>query len=159
MSHPEEVWAVRHLAGFTLELGCGGNPTPGVHVAVDQHERGALGTDGNQLGVESAANLAAYMDELPFRNGVFDTLVARHLLEHHADTLRVLREWVRVARRLVIVCPDQEHYDGNTVRLDPTHRATFTSRQLYHLLEHAGLRVRRVEYPVENWSFGLVAEV
>ena len=125
---------------------------------MDQHAAGVAGTDGCEEGQISRAQLAARMHALPFRDGAFKTLLARHTLEHHADTLRVLREWARVARRLVIVCPDQASYPGNTVQLDPTHRAAFTSLQLAHLANHAGLVVRIVQPAVPNWSFLLVVQ-
>lgn len=117
-----------------------------------------MGLAGCEEGLVSRAQVAAGMTHLPFRGGAFKTLLARHVLEHHADTLSVLREWGRVARRLVIVCPDQTSYPGNTVQLDPTHRAAFTSLQLAHLAGHAGMSIRTLQPAVPNWSFLLVAQ-
>jgi ubiquinone/menaquinone biosynthesis C-methylase UbiE len=130
-----------------------------VHVTVDRVPRGQLGTAGSQTGQVSAAGVGGDMRYLPFRNGAFGTLVARHVLEHHPDTLGVLREWARVARRLVVVCPDQGTYPGNTVHLDPTHRAAFTRDQLLELAHHARPRGREFAGEViPGWSFLLVAE-
>lgn len=157
MTHPEEAASLRQLSGYTLELGCGGNPTPGVHVTVDHTPRGAAGVAGSQAGQISRADVCAEMHALPFAPGTFDTLLARHLLEHHPDTLGVLEEWRRVARRLVVVCPDQERYPGNTIDLDPTHRACFTPGQLSALV----LRLWPSAWTarvVPAWSFILVAE-
>lgn len=156
--HPEAVWAANYVRDRTLEVGCGGYPTPGVTWTVDQHPRGMQGVAGNQQGVISQADVGGRMDELPFRDGAFYTLVARHVLEHHGDTLAVLREWRRVARRLVVVCPNQRDYPSSTIALDPTHQVAFTPRQLHYLAEHAGWYTRRIEYPVENWSFGYFAQ-
>lgn len=157
MTHPEEAAAVRHLRGYTLEVGCGGNPTPGVHVTVDLTPRGDRGVAGSQLGEISGAGVCARMDALPFRNGVFDTLLARHTLEHDPDTLGVLEEWRRVAGRLVVICPDQERYPGNTVGLDPTHRACFTPEQLNRLVLRLWTEAWTARC-VPAWSFLLVAE-
>lgn len=158
MPHPEEAAVLPWLLEPVLEVGCGSNPTPGVTVTVDRTPGGQIGEAGCETGQVSRAQVAAGMARLPFRDGAFRTLLARHALEHHADTLLVLREWGRVARRLVIVCPDQTSYPGNTVQLDPTHRAAFTSSQLAYLAGHVGLRVRTVQPAVPNWSFLLVVQ-
>lgn len=158
MIHPEEEAVVRWMVGRTVEIGCGSNPTPGVDVTVDHTPGGQLGTAGCETGRTSVAAVTAEMDDLPFDDHELDTLVARHVLEHHPDTLIVMSEWARVARRLVVVCPDQASYPGNTVHLDPTHQACFTGSQLAALARHAGLQVVTVAPVVPQWSFLLVAE-
>jgi methyltransferase family protein len=157
LTHPEETAARRHLEGYAVEVGCGDNPTPGVQVTVDHTPRGQLGTAGSQEGRTSDAGVCARMDALPFRSGAFDTLLARHTLEHHPDTLGVLEEWRRVATRLVVICPDQERYPGNTLHLDPTHRVCFTPDQLQALVRRLWTRVWTTRC-VPAWSFLLVAE-
>ncbi|HEU5394700.1 MAG TPA: methyltransferase domain-containing protein [Candidatus Methylomirabilis sp.] len=157
--HPEAVIVRRWLWGRTVEVGCGSNPTPGVDLLVDRTPGGVAGEAGCELGQLSRAGVVADMWSLPLRTGSFQTLVARHTLEHHADTLGVLREWFRVSRRLVIVCPDQATYPGNTVQLDPTHRAAFTPLQLSELVKSLGFTTVLVEPAVPNWSFLLVAGV
>lgn len=159
MTHPEEALAVKWMVGRAVEVGCGSNPTPGVDVTVDHTPAGESGTAGCELGATSQATVTADMAGLPFDDNEFDTLIARHTLEHHPDTLRVLREWARVARRVVVICPDQATYPGSTVGLDPTHQAAFTPIQLAHLASHAGLHPLRIEAAVPGWSFLLVAEV
>lgn len=157
MIHPEESAVLRYLSGYALEIGCGSNPTPGVHVTLDVTPAGSEGVAGSQLGQVSRAGVCGEMDQLPFRDGTFETLVARHVLEHHFDTLSVLREWHRVANRLVVVCPDQARYPGNTLDLDPTHEACFTPRQLRALTRTLWRRVWTAPC-VPAWSFLLVAE-
>lgn len=157
--HPEEAAAVEWMTGRTVEVGCGSNPTPGVEVTIDRTPAGQQGTAGVEAGKVSVASLTGEMCDLPVGDGWFGTLVARHVLEHHPDTLAVLREWSRVARRLVIICPDQRNYPGNTIALDPTHAAAFTPHQLLALAQHAGLRCITLKPVIPNWSFLLVAEV
>lgn len=156
--HPEEAAAVEWMKGHTVEVGCGSNPTPGVAMTVDRTPAGEQGTAGVEDGKTSVAAVTAEMDDLPFDDGEFDTLIARHVLEHHPDTVSVLREWSRVARWLVIICPDQNSYPGSTVALDPTHRATFTPEQLALLAVHAGLKPRHLRPVIPGWSFLMVAE-
>jgi hypothetical protein len=158
MTHPEEAAAQRWMQGRTVEIGAGSNPTPGVDTTVDHTPAGQAGDAGCELGRTSVATITADMADLPFADGEYDTLVARHVLEHHPDTLTVLREWARVARRLVIICPDQHGYPGNTIALDPTHQAAFHPAQLAALIRHAGLKVHHAGQVIPNWSFFLVAE-
>ncbi len=42
-------------------------------------------------------------DELPFRDNAVDFVLASHVIEHFPDPIRALREWLRVARRYVVV--------------------------------------------------------
>lgn len=156
--HPEEAAAVRWMIGRAVEVGCGSNPTPGVDVTVDHTPAGKHGTAGVEAGKTSVAGITAAMDSLPFPDGEFDTLVARHVLEHHPDTLAVLREWGRVAGRLVVVCPDQDAYPGSTVALDPTHEAAFTPQQLAALAVHVGFGTVHLDRVIPAWSFLLIAE-
>lgn len=140
------------ITGRTVEIGAGSSPVPGVAVTVD-HRVGGDGP-GCEEGKQTRPDVCADMGALPFRDGAFDTLVAVHLLEHDPDTTGVLAEWARVAGRLVIVCPDQEHYAGNTFDLDPTHRACFGPAQLGALVcrVRPGQRVE-VSPVIPRWSF------
>lgn len=153
----EQAAAYHHLVGRTVEIGAGSSPVPGVAVTVD-HRVGGDGP-GCEEGKQTRPDVCADMAALPFRDGAFDTLVAVHLLEHDPDTLGVLTEWKRVAPRLVIVCPDQEHYAGNTFELDPTHRAAFGPSQLGSLVCRVAPDQRVEVVPViPRWSFMVVAE-
>lgn len=157
--HPETEAVLPYLSGRVIEIGGGGNPTPGACLSIDHTPGGTRGNAGSQSGVVSMANVAGDMASVPVRKWAFDTLVARHVIEHHYDTMSVLKEWARVAKRLVVIAPDQAQYDGNTIYLDPTHRAAFTPGQLACLAKHAGydtlIQLRPV---VPNWSFLMVAE-
>jgi hypothetical protein len=153
----EEAAAVRWAAGRTGEVGGGSHPTPGATVVVDRTPGGTPGTAGCESGAVSRANVCGDMAALPLRTGSLDTLVARHVLEHHADTAGVLREWARVARRLVVVCPDEETH-GATLALDPTHVVALARGDVAGLLEGMGMRVLAAEACVPGWSFLVVGE-
>lgn len=48
-------------------------------------------------------DLVAAGDDLPFADESFDFVFASHVIEHFPDPIRALREWVRVARRYVVL--------------------------------------------------------
>lgn len=156
--HPEAQAVVPWLNGRVLEVGCGSNPTPGIDVALDHTPGGLPGSAGCEAGQVSLAGVGGAMHRLPFRDNSFDTLLARHVLEHDSNTIGVVIEWARVARRIVVVCPDQASYHGNTIKLDPTHQAAFTPLQLSLLVDWFGWRTIRLGPAVPNWSFLLVAD-
>lgn len=153
----EQAAARLRITGRTVEVGAGSSPVPSVSVTVDHRtDRTGVGCEDGQ---PARPDVCADMASLPFRDGAFDTLVAVHLLEHDPDTNGVLAEWSRVASKLVIVCPDQEHFEGNTVGLDPTHRACFTPDQLGHLLcWMPGEWDVEVGPAIPRWSFMAVAQ-
>jgi hypothetical protein len=158
MSDPEEALARYWMSGRTVEIGAGHNPTPGVDITMDHTLPGQLGTAGCEEGFATKAMVCGDMARLPFADKSFDTLIGRHILEHHVDTLAVLREWGRVTNKMIIVCPDQQRYPGNTVKLDPTHEACFTEWQLVALMQHVGFDTIHVGPATADWSFVLVAK-
>ena len=159
-THPERLAVLPHLSGRCVEIGCGYRKTLPASVGVDLVPGGSPGRVGNVAGKPSQADAAADGEHLPFRDGAFDCLVARHNLEHYVDTLAVLAEWKRVVApggRLVVVVPDEATFEGRTLDLDPTHYHGFSQASLPKLVEAVGLSVTRVEPVVPNWSFLLVA--
>lgn len=78
-------------------------------------------------------------DDLPFAENSYDFVFASHVIEHFPDPLKALYEWVRVARRFVVVIAP--HRDRNFDRDRPLstvsellerHRQGFTSEEDLH---------------------------
>lgn len=158
--HPERLATLDHIQGSVIEIGCGYRKTIAESIGIDLVPAGELGVVGNVTGRVSQADIAADGGRLPVRTGSFDTLIARHNLEHYVDTLAVLHEWRRIVRpggRLVIVVPDEEAYEGRTLDLDPTHFHAFSQESLRRLVEVAGMEVLLTRPVVPEWSFLLVA--
>lgn len=161
--HPERIAVLRRVLppdGPVLEVGCGPRKTAVEWTGVDLVPGGRNGTTGNARGRPSQADVAAKGQRLPFRDGAFGAVVARHNLEHYVDLVEVLDEWRRVVRpggALVVVVPDEDTYSGRTVSLDPTHFHAFTPASLARLLDLVGWEVTDSEPCVDNWSFVLSA--
>lgn len=78
-------------------------------------------------------------DELPFADNSYDFVFASHVIEHFPDPLRALAEWVRVARRyVVVVVPhrdrtfDRERELTSVAELLQRHCEGFTSEEDEH---------------------------
>jgi SAM-dependent methyltransferase len=54
-------------------------------------------------GRKRQVNRVAPGDELPFEDDAVDFVFASHVLEHFPDPVRALKEWVRVARKYVVL--------------------------------------------------------
>lgn len=83
--------------------------------------REARGGDGRYTGVdfvvEDAAAIpgvdyvAARIEELPFEDGAFDTVICTHVIEHLLDYRQAIAELRRIAaKRLIIVVPREREY-------------------------------------------------
>ncbi len=71
----------------------------------------ALATGDRAIRHRAFTACEARIEELPFADGAFDTVVSTHTLEHVPDLHHALDELRRVARRrLVIVVPQQRPY-------------------------------------------------
>lgn len=73
-------------------------------------------------------------DELPFNDDSYDFVFSSHVIEHFPDPIRALFEWVRVARRYVVVIAphrnrtfDIENPLTPVAELVERHRSGFTS--------------------------------
>lgn len=160
-THPERLLVLPYVRGRTLEIGCGHRKTAASVIGVDLNPRGATGTVGNVAGHISDADVAADGAYLPFTSSVFDSVVARHNLEHYVDTAAVLMEWRRVLKsggRLAVVVPDEEHYPGRTLDLDPTHYHGYSRAALARLVDLVGgFTDVETQTAMPNWSFMLTA--
>jgi len=160
-NHPERLVVLPFLSGAVLEIGCGHRKTLDSAIAVDLTPGGEAGVWGNVAGMISAADAAADGSCLPFKSQSFDTLVARHNLEHYVDIIGVLREWHRVLRKggqLVVVVPDEQRFPGRTLDLDPTHYHAFTETSLWKLVEVTSFSPVESKPVIHGWSFMLRAD-
>lgn len=104
------AWALRRLHcpvpknALVLEVGSGGNPYARANVLLDAYETtrerhwAPLVTD--------RPTVLGFVENLPFRDGAFDFVIASHVLEHSPDPERFVSELQRVARAGYIETPD-----------------------------------------------------
>jgi SAM-dependent methyltransferase len=106
-----------------LHLGCGSKKHPGA-IGVDKYPG-------------SAADVLADLDRVPypFRDNVFDEIIAEHVLEHLDDLVRVMEEIHRVTRPGGLVHVEVPHFSSVFFFQDPTHRHAFTSRTFDYFIE------------------------
>lgn len=159
--HPERLAVLPFVQGRSLEIGCGYRKTSDLVLGVDLVPKGRPGRHGNVAGRRSQADVAADGAQLPFGDATFDSLVARHNLEHYIDTAGTLEEWRRVLRpggMLAVVLPDEEAYQGRTVELDPTHYHAYSPSALARLVRLiGGFSEIETRTAVPDWSFLLTA--
>jgi len=59
-------------------------------------------------------------DDLPFADDAFDFVFASHVIEHFPDPVRALQEWIRVARKyVVLVIPHRDRTFDHERELTP----------------------------------------
>lgn len=96
------------------DVGCG----TGVVLGEIRKRRGAKGRYvGVDFVVDDAADMdgieyvAARIEDLPFADGEFDTVICTHVIEHVLEYRKAIAELRRIARRrLIIVVPREREY-------------------------------------------------
>jgi SAM-dependent methyltransferase len=98
----------RYLTGLTgIEIGGSAHNDYGLD-AMNVDRFGEMDTIYKQeewrlAGRKRRVDIVAPGDDLPFADDVFDFVFASHVIEHFADPIRALQEWVRVTRKYVVL--------------------------------------------------------
>lgn len=142
----------RYAVGENVyELGCGDKKTCCSSIGVDIVPKGSA-MEGVVNRTSGADVVADVFQPLPIENA--DCFVAQHILEHTHDPLGAILNWKRSLRphggRLVVAVPDENW--GNTIPLNPQHKAAFTPESLLRLMEVAGLKTISLEPSGNNLS-------
>ena len=104
------AWAFRRLHcpvprnALVLEVGSGGSPYARSNVLLDAYEV-TRERHWTPL-VADRPTVLGFVENLPFRDGAFDFVIASHVLEHSPDPDRFIAELQRVARAGYIETPD-----------------------------------------------------
>jgi len=104
------AWALRRLHcpvpkdALVLEVGSGGSPYARANVLLDAYEV-TRERHWTPL-VADRPTVLGFVENLPFRDGAFDFVIASHVLEHSPDPERFIAELQRVARAGYIETPD-----------------------------------------------------
>lgn len=103
-------WSARRLHcpvsndDLVLEVGSGGNPYFRSNVLVDAYES----TRERHWAplISDRPTVLGFVERLPFRDKVFDFVIASHVFEHSKDPVKFLSELQRVAKAGYIEVPD-----------------------------------------------------
>jgi SAM-dependent methyltransferase len=104
----ESAFVLSYLGGLKgVEVGGSAHNDYGVD-AVNADRFESMDTifkeeEWNVCGRKRPVDVVAPGDALPFEDDAVDFVLASHVIEHFPDPIRALEEWVRVARRYVVV--------------------------------------------------------
>ena len=125
----------------------------------------------------ATVDVVAPGDDLPFEDNSYDFVFSSHVIEHFPDPLKALYEWVRVARRyVVVIAPHHDRtFDADRPlttldELAERHRTGFTSEEDRHwtvwtcesfleMCEAAGLRVIDSQDPDDKVGNGFTVVI
>jgi SAM-dependent methyltransferase len=142
--HRQSAFVHRQLDGLKgIEIGASAHNDYDVNaINVDRYE--SMDTkykqeEWNLCGRKRPVDVVAPGDDLPFENDSTDFVLASHVLEHFPDPIRALKEWIRVARRkVVVVVPHRDRTFDRDRELTPieqfvrNHESGFTSAEDEH---------------------------
>lgn len=148
------------LKGKGLDIGCGGKKISPETIGVDLIARGDMIGGFGGMAEASEADVKASGDNLHmFDDDSIDYVVARHNIEHYANPIKALREWIRVLKpggKIGISTPDDTRLDG--MRLDKTHKHSFNRESMKDMLELLGLKIKEMGGTANQWNFFVIAE-
>lgn len=148
---------VRSLVrGSVLELGCGATKTVPHAIGVDIYGQGEIIPT---LGKVSVADIKANADSLNGINQKFDTIIARHILEHLQNPIQAIRHWSEYLNdggRLILAVPNDEICD--TIPMNPEHKHAFTPDYLKQIVRAAGFESSETIDSKNGISFVLHAD-
>ncbi len=132
-----------YARGRLLDLGCGDQPYRSVFKHVDRY-----------IGLDTPSNgkVHVYGDgmKLPFRNGVFDTVLCNEVLEHVPEPAQLMAEVARVLRPGGILLLTAPQTWG--LHLEPRDFYRYTKYGLRYLAEKSGLEVVELAPTCGLWA-------
>lgn len=122
--------------GSVLDVGCGQGQAFSVLQKYASRVAGVtLGEDADICAEKGLEVYRADMSFLPFDDGEFDLIFARHSLEHSPAPLLTLMEWHRVSKQwLLVITPDLDHFGPS----GKNHYYVLRTDQWTNLFERAG---------------------
>lgn len=143
---------------MVLDIGCGSGWV-GKVLKEFNRDITIIGLDIDLIGLNEAKNeeqILGSAEKLPFKDDVFDGIIAKDVLEHLLYPLGAVLEFNRALKegcRIYISVPDVK---SKTFWNDYTHIRPFNKRSLIHLLEDAGFRTERLWYSANIPGVGVI---
>lgn len=141
------------------DLGCGGKKTTPEAVGVDEIAKGDVIPMLTEDNISQADVVADVTQTLPFPDDEFDTVIARHILEHVSDPIKVLREWGRIVTpggRLIVAVPNQD--ERSAIPLNPEHLHAWNADSFRSLAKLLGFNIIAIKTHYNNVSLVAVLE-
>lgn len=136
-----------------LELACGGQKTVRNSIGIDLIPSGEM--IPGLVSTQSQADVVGDVEKaLPFEKHHFDTIIARHILEHVLDPIGTIANWSEVLKpngKLIIAVPDNSKHD--TIPLNFQHLHAFTPNSLVRIMEMLGWKIDVVKDSGNGVSF------
>jgi SAM-dependent methyltransferase len=163
-SWPTSRFVLSYLEGLKgVEIGASAHNDYGLD-AINVDRYGELDTiykeeEWRLTGRRRAVDVVAPGDQLPFESDSVDFVFASHVIEHFPDPIRALEEWLRVARKyVVLVVPHRDRTFDSDRELTPVdelvsrheqhfddpadrHWSVWTCESFLELCDRLGLRV------------------
>jgi SAM-dependent methyltransferase len=118
-------FVLSYLAGLNgIEIGASAHNEYGLN-AINVDRYGEMDTiykeeEWRLTGRRKAVDVVAPGDDIPFEDDAVDFVFASHVLEHFPDPIRALKEWLRVARKyVVLVVPHRDRTFDRDRELTP----------------------------------------
>jgi hypothetical protein len=119
-----------------LDIGCAqGQAFPVLQRYANRVEGITLGADIDICRAKGLKAKLADMSFLPYPDGDFDLIFARHVLEHSPAPLLSLMEWRRVSKQwLMLILPNPDHYGYS----GKNHYYVLNQKQTENIVDMAG---------------------
>lgn len=137
-----------------VDVGCGGNKTLDNAVGLDMIPKDKI-IDTLGFNNKSQADIEHNIeDPLPYKDNEVDIIIARHILEHLSDPIKIVKGWhdkLKKGGHLIIAVPNQGLIQSIPMNIEHLHGWDMESMKT--LLEVCGFVVEKQEDSGNNISF------
>ncbi len=155
--------AIRKLLKKTdkvvLDIGCGARKTVKKAIGIDFVKRGERIPTLDGYSVSEGDIEADVSKDLPVKEKSADVIIARHVLEHMIDPVKVINNWISKLKKggiLIIAVPNEEWH--LTIPMNYEHVHAFTPESIFNLLTAFGLSDIQILNPKNTVSIIAVAK-
>jgi len=115
------------------------------------------GIDSDKKFVDGKRILDGNITKIPFKDNVFDLVIAKDVIEHTSDNIRAIEEMIRVSKKYIFLSAPAPFTD--CAWGDYQHKRPYTKTTLKHIAKDFKLNPIEIGSTKRRWPFRIIAKL